>query len=94
MRQRGEMRQSCGNRGLMAGALQIGADRSVAHGAGEIGAAVKHRIRGKDRLGIGRIAGIGARRVAGDQIVDFEPVLNGSDAPFNCKFFLLHDRFP
>jgi hypothetical protein len=31
--------------------------------------------------------------VAGDQIIDFEPVLDGSDAPFDCQFFLLHDRF-
>jgi hypothetical protein len=73
--------------------LGVGADRLIAHGAGEIGTAVKYRIRGKDRLGIGRIAGIGARRVPGEQIVDFEPVLDGADAQFERQLFLFHDRF-
>ena len=91
--QGGEMRQPSGNGGLMVGALQIGADRFVADRAREIGAAVKYRIRGKNRLGIGRVAGIGAGRVAGDQIVDFEPILDGAETPFERQFFVFHDQF-
>ena len=45
-------------------------------------AAVEHAVLGIDRLGIVVGAGIGARRVAGDQIVDFQPVLDGADAVF------------
>jgi hypothetical protein len=58
------MRHSSGNRGLVPGALQIGADCFVPDGAGEIGPAVENRVGGKDRLGIMRGAGIGAWRVA------------------------------
>ena len=58
------------------------------------GAAVEHAVLGIDRFGIGGGAGIGARRVAGDQVVDFEPVLDGADAPFEGRLLLGHDWSP
>jgi hypothetical protein len=66
----------------MAGALQMDADRLITDRSGEVGTAVEYGIFGKDRLGIVSGAGIGARRVAGDQIVDFEPIFDGPNTRF------------
>ena len=84
MRQAGEVREAAGNRGLVALAFEIRRDRLVAGGAGQVRAAVEHAIFGIDGLGIGRGAGIGARRVAGDQIIDFQPILDGAHALFEA----------
>ena len=82
VRQSGEMRDPAGDGRLVAGALQDRRDRLVAGRAGEIGAAIEHAVFGINRLGIIVGAGIGARRVAGDKIIDFQPILDGADALF------------
>jgi len=88
------MRKAAGDRGLMTRALQAAGDGLVADGAGEVRAPVENPIRGINGLGIVGCAGIGAWRVAGDQIVDFQPILDGADTPFQAQFLFNHDRIP
>ena len=82
VRQRSKMCQPAGNGGLMAGTVQMGANGLVADRPGEVRTAVEYGIFRKNCFGIVSGAGIGARRVAGDQIIDFEPIFNGADARF------------
>src|SRR6516165_8301897 len=93
MRQPGEMGEAAGNSGLMARAFQARGDSLVAAGTGQIGAAIEHAVVGIDRFGVIIGAGIGARRVSGDQIVDLQPVLDGPDALFERAALFDHD-FP
>ena len=79
--QAGEMRDAAGDGFLVRRGLHDRRDGLVAGGAGQMGAAIEHAVFGIDRLGIIVGAGIGARRVAGNQIVDFQPVLDGAQAP-------------
>jgi hypothetical protein len=54
-------------------------DRLVA--VGPLGAAkVEHAVLDEDRLDVGLRGGVGARRMARDQVQDVEPVLDGADA--------------
>jgi hypothetical protein len=78
------MGEAAGDGRLVALALEAGGDRRIARPAREPGAAVEDTVFGIDRLGIGLGAGVGARRMAGDEIVDLEPVLDGAQAVFEC----------
>ena len=66
--------------------LPVAPDRS--------GAAIEHAILGINGFGIVIGAGIGARRMAGDQIIDFQPVLDGPDALFERAVLADHDGSP
>src|SRR5271169_1512811 len=88
------MRKPAGDRCLMSFTLEICPDRLVAGGAGEIGAAVEHAVLGIDGFGMGSGAGISARRMAGDEIVDFKPILDGADALFEAALLRDHDKSP
>ena len=65
---------------LVARALEVRPDAFIAAPAGQIGAAVEYAVFAIDRFGIGGGAGIGARRMAGNEIVDGKPVLDGAEA--------------
>ncbi len=93
IRQPGKVREPAGNRRLMAVALQQGAERLIAGGAGQAGAAVEHAIFGINGFGVGGAAGIGAGRMAGDEIVDFKPILDGAQALFE-RWFVVSHRCP
>src|ERR1700692_3093003 len=75
------MGDAAGDGGLVGVAFEVCRNRLAAGGAGKV-TAVEHAILGVDEFGIGRGAGIGARRVTRDQIVDFEPILDGAKALF------------
>src|SRR5579863_6226317 len=94
MRQAGEMGKAAGNSGPMAGALEVCPNRLVAGGAGQAGPAVENAVFGIDGFGIGRGAGIGARRMAGDKIVDFEAILESAYALFQVQMLLGHNWSP
>ena len=85
------MGEPAGNRCLVAGALEVRRDAFIAAPAGEIGAAVEYAVFAIDRFGIGCGAGIGARRMAGDEIVDCKSILDGADAVFEASVLLGHD---
>ena len=73
------MRKPAGDRGLMAGLLDHRRDLLVA-GRALAAAEVDDAVLGVDAAGEVVGAAVGARRVAGDQIEDFEPVLDRADA--------------
>ena len=73
---------------LVGGAPQPGRDRLVANPAGQTGAAIELAVFGIDRLGVIVGAGVGAWRMPGDQVVDFQPILDGADAAFERAVFL------
>ena len=60
----------------------------------EAGAAVEYAVLGIDGFGIGGGAGVGARRMAGDKIIDFQPVLDGANALFEAVLIFGHDIGP
>ena len=80
MRQAGKMRETAGDRGLMPRRLQHRRDLLAAGRSSQVLAPVKDAVLGVHRLGVVVGPGIGARRMAGDQIVDFQPVFYGTDA--------------
>jgi hypothetical protein len=67
------MREAAGDCCLVAVALEARRNRFIPGGAGEVRAAVEDAVLGIDGLGKGGVAGVGARRVARDQIVDSAP---------------------
>src|SRR5262245_13612624 len=86
------MRKPAGNRRLVRRRLGDGGDRFIAgdrRAAPEIEFAVFHI--GNPGVVVG--AGVRARRVACDQIVDFELVLNGAQTVFEGAGWFWHERF-
>ena len=90
VRKSGEMCDPAGDGLPVRGALHDRRDRLIARGAGEIDAAIEYAVLGVDRFSIIIGAGVGARWVAGDEIVDFEPVLDSADALFEATVFAPH----
>ena len=85
------MGEPAGDGGLVAGAFQARRDRLVAGRPRQVGTAIEHAILGINGFGIVVGAGIGARRMAGDEIIDFQPVLDGPDALFERAVLSDHD---
>ena len=77
--QPGEMRDALFDRPVMLRVRRAAGDRRPPGRPGKLGAAVEHAVLGPHRGGILARAGIGARRVARDQIVDVEPVLDQAE---------------
>src|SRR5580704_6199202 len=94
VRQPGEMSEAAGDSGLMTGTLEVCADRLVAAAPGQIGAAVEHPVVRIGGFGIIVGAGIGARRMAGDQIIDFEAVFDRPDSLLKQADWLVHRGSP
>ena len=76
VRQPGEVGETAVNRLLMLGSLGDGGDGLAAERAVETLAAVKNAVFGEDGAGVKVGAGVRARRMRSDQVVDFEPVLD------------------
>src|SRR5215813_10710582 len=73
------MRKSAADRRLVRRALRQFRD-SVIAGRALAATEIEHGIVGEDRADVALCPGIGARWVAGDQVVDLEPILDGADA--------------
>jgi hypothetical protein len=84
MRQTREMREPARDRGLVRRALHLGGEGFAPARAREVFAAVEHAVLHPAGGDVLAAAGVGAGRVAGDQVVDFEPVLDGADAVFEA----------
>src|SRR5262249_4593008 len=92
MREPGEMREPAGDRRLVLGTLHLFGEGVAPARARERLAAVEHAILDPAGGDVLAAAGIGAGRMAGDQIVDFEPIFDGADAVFEgsiCAHVLL-----
>ncbi len=81
-RQPGEMREPTGDRRLVAGAHHLLGQCLTAARAGKTGATVEFAVLDPARRNVILAAGVGARWMAGDQVVDFEPIFDGADAVF------------
>src|SRR5580700_3553923 len=75
----------------MAGALEARRDGLVAARPRQVGTAIEHAVLGINGFGIVVGAGIGRRRMAGDKIIDFQPVLDSPDALFERAVLSEHD---
>ncbi len=86
VRQGGKMREPAPDRGLMPGRLQARSDLLVALAARQVRAPVEHAVLGIDlnRIVVG--AGIGAGRMARDQVQDFQPILDRAQALLQSAF--------
>src|SRR5262252_4627191 len=84
MRQGGEMRKPTLDRRLVVGAEHLIGNAVAAARAGEILAAVEYPVFHPTRRDMVVARGVGAGRVAGDQVVDFEPVFDGADSLFEA----------
>jgi len=74
--------EPAGDGGLVAGAFQVRRDRLVAARPRQVRPAIEYAILGVNGFGIVVGAGIGGRRMAGDKIIDFQPILDGANALF------------
>ena len=84
MGQGGEMRKPALDRRLVVGAEHLIGDAVAPVRAGEILAAVEHAVFHPTRRDMVLAGGVGAGRVAGDQVVDLEPVFDGADSVFEA----------
>src|SRR6516164_8814841 len=84
VRQGGEMRKPTRDRRLVVGAEHLIGNAVAAARAGEILAAVEHPVFHPTRCDMVVARGVGAGRVAGDQVVDLEPVFDGADSLFEA----------
>src|ERR1700730_18806237 len=75
----------------MTGAFQASGDRLVAGRARQVRAAIEHAILGINGFSIIVGAGIGRRRMAGNKIIDFQPILDGPNALFERALLADHD---
>src|SRR5262245_46814920 len=82
MGQGGEMRKPALDRRLVVGAEHLIGDAVAPARAGEILVAVEHAVFHPTRCDMVLASGVGAGRVAGDQVVDLEPVFDGADSVF------------
>src|SRR5215831_5961277 len=91
------MRQPALDRRLVVGAEHLIGDAVAPARAGEILAAVEHAVFHPTRCDMVLASGVGAGRVAGDQVVDLESVFDGADsvfeAPIDAHVFTPMDRF-
>jgi hypothetical protein len=87
-----EMRETAADRDMVLGAAHHRGDRFIAVSA-RMRVAVEHAVVGIDGAGVVVGGRIGARRMARDQIVDFEPVLDGANSILG-RGFLAHDEIP
>ena len=85
VRQPGEMGEPAGDRCLMTFAFEACRNRLVAGRAGQAGTAIEYPVLGINGFGIGGSAGVGAGRVAGDEIIDGEPILDGAEALLKAR---------
>jgi hypothetical protein len=83
--QAGKMRDPLLDRPVVLGVRRPASDRRPPGGPGEFGTAVEHAVLGPHRGGVISSTGIGARRVAGDQVVDFEAVLDQAKPLFERR---------
>src|SRR5262245_24375982 len=79
------MRQPALDRRLVVGAEHLIGDAVAPARAGEILAAVEHAVFHPTRRDMVLASGVGAGRVAGDQVVDLEPVFDGADLVFEAS---------
>src|SRR5215813_12736814 len=84
MRQGGEMRKPTLDRRLVVGAEHLVGNAIAPARAGEILAAVEHSVFHPTRRNMVLARGIGTGRVAGDQVVDLEPVFDCADSVFEA----------
>src|SRR5579883_190832 len=92
--QAGEMGEAAGDRGLVLRRLHHRGD-SLAPCAADMRATVEHAIIRIDGARVVVGAGVGAGRMAGDQVVDFKPVLDRANAVLErrgCGVALRHDE--
>src|SRR5262249_34152230 len=89
-RKGGESRTPTRDPRLVAGAEPLFGNAVAAARAGEILAAVEHPIFPPTRRDMIVARGIGAGRVAGDEVVDLEPVFDGADSLFDAHVSLPH----
>src|SRR5262249_37179868 len=82
VREPGEMRKPAGDGRLGLGTLHLFGEGVAPARARERLAAVEHAVLDPAGGDVLTAAGIGAGRMAGDQVVDFEPVFDGADAVF------------
>jgi hypothetical protein len=89
------MRDPLLDRPVVLGARRAGSDLRPSGRPREFGTAVEHAVLGPDRGGVIAGAGIRAGRMAGDQVVDLETVLDhtnplfeGLDVPGLCHVAL------
>ena len=78
MRQAGKVGEPAADRLLVRRTLRHLGNGVIA-GRGLAAAKIEHAVVGEDRADVGLRAGIGARRMAGDEVVDREPILDRSD---------------
>ncbi len=78
------MRKPALDRRLVVGAEHLIGDAVAPARAGEILAAVEHAVFHPTRRDMVLAGGVGAGRVAGDQVVDLEPVFDGADSVFEA----------
>jgi hypothetical protein len=84
MGQRGEMREPALDRGLMIGAEHLIGDVLASARAREILAAIENTVFHPARRDMIAARRVGAGRMAGDEVVDFKPVLDRTDAVFEA----------
>src|SRR5215471_12797080 len=78
------MRKPALDRRLVVGAEHLIGDAVAPARAGEILATVEHSVFHPTRCDMVLASGVGAGRVAGDQVVDLEPVFDGADSVFEA----------
>jgi len=78
------MRKPTLDRRLVVGAEHLIGDAVAPARAGEILAAVEHPVFHPTRRDMVVARCVGAGRVAGDQVVDLEPVFDGADSLFKA----------
>src|SRR5215813_843227 len=86
------MRKSAADRRLVRRALRQFRD-SVIAGRALAATEIEHGIVGEDRADVALCPGIGARWMAGDQVVDLEPILDGADTLLDRAITGLHHAF-
>jgi hypothetical protein len=84
VRQGGEMRKPTLDRRLVVEAEHLIGNALAPARAGEVLAPVEHSLFHPTRCDMVLARGIGAGRVASDQVVDLEPVFDGADSVFEA----------
>src|SRR5262249_14096133 len=93
VRQAGEMREPAINRGLVIGAKHLIGDILSPARAGEILAAIEKPVFHPACRDMILACGVGAGRMAGDEVIDFESVFDGANAVFEA-FVVAHGSLP
>src|SRR5262245_26238663 len=92
VRQAGKMRKPGPDRRLMRRALRHRRD-GLAAGRGLVAAKIEHAVLREDRANVGAGGGIGARRMAGNEVVDRELILDRAQAILDRALLWLRHAF-